>query len=833
MAVAPTGAGGVGLQRLGSASGGLPSPAPTAFTIMGWFRGDGTTLHLPEPFDIFDSSGFRSHIIDVEHWASPPPVGDFLTYSGYDGTTFISPRGVFDLTAAQLASVWIHVAFVWTAAAGGTGTIYLTTEDHTENLAADLTFTFDPLLTNWDEVDINCSPHGGMTNVKVWTVALTPTQIAQERDAYAITNTTGIYSATNLSNDLDTADASGQNHPFAVLVGFQTVPGPAVLGGGGGTIPNTPTDVALDMSAFEATTITWSDNSTNEDGFHVQISVDNVVWGITHITGPNVTSLVLPVSPDQLYFARVSAFNATGESTFAVAGPAHSRQNLSIRLTSGPRSYLTIPDTPLAQSRTLAVGGASPQAIADTNGNLTCEAYIRLDNTGSATIYSTIRHRAWPFQDDFRKTLPIPPPGLPPNVPPSGDTWEWAYLNPLFSYWWFGVRNGRLVCEVQDGRVTGYITSGPNPGGPSDITLSPAGGSGCVVLDAGPLFGNVQPSAQFPPFSGTWHDCVSQWYIGIPPIFGIDPNVPPNCDFGFPALSAARDAQVGSYEIIYLTGLPEPCFSIGSPTETTLSCDERPGFPAQTTQFYSAYPVGFGMPSVPPPGTSYAQKVTLTGPVIPVGKWTRVAWRWVTLTTGPLTPQIASSTLELWVGCEKMASTTIPVNSRSDGYSKFFLPYANITVSPDAIGPGTRTVFVGGIPNPTLLAGQAATAISLYDFKLFLGNPSSNPGGISEAHMAAECDCTAGQQPALWWKLRDATDLTNFGADTPGAGLAGHPVGDTPIDGAVAPKNPCNILENVPGPPQPPPSQHFRAAASIGLGGATPTTGCAVDDQKL
>ena len=124
------------------------------------------------------------------------------------------------------ASVWIHVAFVWTAAAGGTGTIYLTTEDHTENLAADLTFTFDPLLTNWDEVDINCSPHGGMTNVKVWTVALTPTQIAQERDAYAITNTTGIYSATNLSNDLDTADASGQNHPFAVLGGFQNRPWP-------------------------------------------------------------------------------------------------------------------------------------------------------------------------------------------------------------------------------------------------------------------------------------------------------------------------------------------------------------------------------------------------------------------------------------------------------------------------------------------------------------------------------------------------------------------------------------------------------------------------------
>ena len=288
--------------------------------------------------------------------------------------------------------------------------------------------------------------------------------------------------------------------------------------------------------------------------------MDNVVWGITHITGPNVTSLVLPVSPDQLYFARVSAFNATGESTFAVAGPAHSRQNLSIRLTSGPRSYLTIPDTALAQSRTLAVGGASPQAIADTNGNLTCEAYIRLDNTGSATIYSTIRHRAWPFQDDVRKTLPIPPPGLPPNVPPSGDTWEWAYLNPLFSYWWFGVRNGRLVCEVQDGRVTGYITSGPNPGGPSDITLSPAGGSGCVVLDAGPLFGNVQPSAMFPPFSGTWHDCVSQWYIGIPPIFGIDPNVPPNCDFGFPALSAARDAQVGSYEIILPHGAARAVF---------------------------------------------------------------------------------------------------------------------------------------------------------------------------------------------------------------------------------------------------------------------------------
>jgi hypothetical protein len=827
MAVA-AGAGSFSFSRFSTDPGGLPAGPPTVWTLMCWFRG--ATSFNPSIFDIFDTSGVHQHFFDIEGIFGPPH-GTHLVYSGYDGTTFVAPIGAFDFDSLS-PTMWYHLAWNYNA---GAHTLYLTSEDHTLNLSVDLTTTFDALLPNLGQIDFDCDHLCAMTNCKVWIgVNLTPTQIAQERDAYAITNTTGIYSATNLSNDMDTADASGQGHPFLRVGGLaQTVAGPAVLGGGGGVIPNTPSDVAIDMSQFEQATITWADNSTNEDGFKIQLSVDNVVWGTVHGVGPNVTTITLPVSPDQLYFARVAAFNLIGDSSFAVAGPSHSRQNLSIRLTSGPRSYLTIPDTPLAQSRTLAVGGASPQAIADTNGNLTCEAYIRLDNTGSATIYSTIRHRAWPFQDDFRKTLPIPPPGLPPNVPPSGDTWEWAYLNPLFSYWWFGVRNGRLVCEVQDGRVTGYITSGPNPGGPSDITLSPAGGSGCVVLDAGPLFGNVQPSAMFPPFSGTWHDCVSQWYIGIPPIFGIDPNVPPNCDFGFPALSAARDAQVGSYEIIYLTGLPEPCFSIGSPTETTLSCDNRPGFPAQTTEFYSAYPVGFGMPSVPPPGTSYAQKVTLTGPVIPPGRWVRVAWRWVTLTTGPLTPQIASSTLELWVGCTLVASTTIPVNSRSDGYSKFFLPYANLTVSPDAIGPGTRTVFVGGIPNPTLLAGQAPTAISLYDFKLFLGNPSSNPGGISEAHMAAECDCTAGTLPALWWKLRDATDLTNFGSDTPGAGLAGHPVGDTPIDGAVAPKNPCNILENVPGPPQPPPSQHFRAAASIGLGGATPTTGCAVDDQKL
>lgn len=62
-------------------------------------------------------------------------------------------------------------------------------------------------------------------------------------------------------------------------------------------------------------TVSWVDNSTNEDGFKVERKVDAGLYSVLASVGPNVTSYVdSPLTPGSTYCYRIVAFNAVGDA---------------------------------------------------------------------------------------------------------------------------------------------------------------------------------------------------------------------------------------------------------------------------------------------------------------------------------------------------------------------------------------------------------------------------------------------------------------------------------------------------------------------------------------
>jgi hypothetical protein len=82
----------------------------------------------------------------------------------------------------------------------------------------------------------------------------------------------------------------------------------------GPTVPNAPANLALsDVSNFIQ--LTWSDMSTDEQGFHVYRNADFAGFVIWRILGPNVTQVQdTGVAVGHTYAYYVVAFNAVGES---------------------------------------------------------------------------------------------------------------------------------------------------------------------------------------------------------------------------------------------------------------------------------------------------------------------------------------------------------------------------------------------------------------------------------------------------------------------------------------------------------------------------------------
>jgi len=86
-----------------------------------------------------------------------------------------------------------------------------------------------------------------------------------------------------------------------------------------GIPPAAPSNL-LSVPTQSSLTLTWVDNSSNENGFTVQIATDkNFTQSVqTFTVGPNVTEYMFyPLAPNTKYYLRVAAFNGAGSSLWS------------------------------------------------------------------------------------------------------------------------------------------------------------------------------------------------------------------------------------------------------------------------------------------------------------------------------------------------------------------------------------------------------------------------------------------------------------------------------------------------------------------------------------
>lgn len=87
--------------------------------------------------------------------------------------------------------------------------------------------------------------------------------------------------------------------------------------------PAAPSGPAVAKVAPTQTRIVWADNSSTEQGFKIERSLDGVTFVQIATTGTNVTSLLdTNLSAATAYYYRVRAFNAVGDSAYSMTGGA-------------------------------------------------------------------------------------------------------------------------------------------------------------------------------------------------------------------------------------------------------------------------------------------------------------------------------------------------------------------------------------------------------------------------------------------------------------------------------------------------------------------------------
>ena len=96
-----------------------------------------------------------------------------------------------------------------------------------------------------------------------------------------------------------------------------------VVNNGPPSAPDAPSGLAAVSTGKTGIDLNWSDNSNNEDGFHIDRSADGTSWSLLVNVGTNVASYSdSGLTPDTTYYYRVRSFNGIGESANSASASA-------------------------------------------------------------------------------------------------------------------------------------------------------------------------------------------------------------------------------------------------------------------------------------------------------------------------------------------------------------------------------------------------------------------------------------------------------------------------------------------------------------------------------
>ena len=131
------------------------------------------------------------------------------------------------------------------------------------------------------------------------------------------TNTTG----TSLSTSgvtLDTAAATGDTTATLSTSTDWMARLYTIAPCGSQDTPAPPINLAISAYDHESITLTWDDIATNETGFKIERSINQVSWSPVHTTAADVeTWQDTGLTPETTYYYRAYAYNGTGNSVYS------------------------------------------------------------------------------------------------------------------------------------------------------------------------------------------------------------------------------------------------------------------------------------------------------------------------------------------------------------------------------------------------------------------------------------------------------------------------------------------------------------------------------------
>ncbi|HTF26004.1 MAG TPA: fibronectin type III domain-containing protein [Candidatus Limnocylindria bacterium] len=119
---------------------------------------------------------------------------------------------------------------------------------------------------------------------------------------------TGLSPSTSYSYEIIAADAAGNQSLPSNLGTATTLAGP----------PAIPSNLTATAAGATQINLLWTNNATNQTGFKVERSPDNVTFTQIATTGATITTYSdSPLAPVTLYYYRVRATNGSGDSTYS------------------------------------------------------------------------------------------------------------------------------------------------------------------------------------------------------------------------------------------------------------------------------------------------------------------------------------------------------------------------------------------------------------------------------------------------------------------------------------------------------------------------------------
>ena len=93
-------------------------------------------------------------------------------------------------------------------------------------------------------------------------------------------------------------------------------------------LPAAPSNLAASAISASQIRLTWTQNSSNETGFHIERSINSSSWSEIGTVGSDVTSYTdVTVSSLTTYYYRVQAYNGSGNSVYSNVASARTKRH--------------------------------------------------------------------------------------------------------------------------------------------------------------------------------------------------------------------------------------------------------------------------------------------------------------------------------------------------------------------------------------------------------------------------------------------------------------------------------------------------------------------------